>query len=281
MLEAQYSVLMSVYRKENPEFLEKSMNSIFNQTYPTNDFVLICDGPLTEELDIVIEKMQKKFGNILNVIRLKENKGLGNALNFGIKECKNEIIARMDSDDISVPKRCEEQIKFMMANQEYGIVGSVIAEFSEDENIINSYRIVPENSEEIVKFCKFRNPFNHPSIMFKKSLVLKSGNYKDVRYMQDYFLWIDMISNQIKGYNIQKPLVLMRANENLFKRRSGKQYLKIQKDLLSYMKNKKLINIFEYIFFLCLRTCSALAPNFMRKSIFKKILRKRNLKNEF
>ena len=106
-----YSVLMSVYFKESPEYLRTSIESIRGQSASTNDFVVVCDGPLTSELDAVLEEEQEKFGSVLHVLRLEKNEGLGNALNKGLKLCKNELVARMDSDDISRPERCEKQIE--------------------------------------------------------------------------------------------------------------------------------------------------------------------------
>ena len=103
---SDYSVLMAVYSKEQPEHLRQAMESIYNQTVPTNNFVLVCDGPLTGELDAAISDMQERFGASLEIVRLANNGGLGNALNEGIKHCKNELIARMDSDDIAYPDRC-------------------------------------------------------------------------------------------------------------------------------------------------------------------------------
>ena len=270
-----YSVLMSVYYKENPDYLRQSMESIYNQTVKTNDFVLICDGPLSEELDKVIGEMQSKFGNVLNVIRLEKNGGLGNALRIGVEKCKNEYIARMDSDDISKPVRCEKQLKVFENNSEISIVGSNIDEFSETPNKIESSRCVPENNEDILKFAKKRNPFNHPSVMYKKEAVLQAGNYKDVRFMQDYFLWVDMLSSGYKGYNIQEPLVNMRADANLFKRRSGKEYFKIQKSLFKYMREKKMINYFEYVISITIRFCSSFSNNKIREKVFKTFLRKK------
>lgn len=270
-----YSVLMSVYFKEKPEFLEESMNSMFGQTFRTNDFVLICDGPLTQELNYVIEEMEKKYKDILNVIRLEKNMGLGCALRIGVEMCKNNFIARMDSDDISKPDRCEKEIKKFFENPELSIVGTNVDEFSNTPSVIDSSRVVPETNDEIIKFSKSRNPFNHPTVMFKKQDVIDSGNYRNVRYMQDYYLWIDMLTNGKKGYNIQESLVMMRAGSNLFKRRSGKEYLNIQKNLFKLMLDRKHISIIQYYKAMTLRSLSAFAPNFIRKYLFKKVLRKK------
>ncbi len=189
----KYSVLMSVYKKENPDYLRISMDSMFNQTILPDEFILICDGPLTSELDNVINEFEIKYKKVLKVIRFKENMGLGNALQYGVKKCKNDYIARMDSDDFSVPTRCEMQLKKFAEDKTLSIVGSNVAEFSSDINIIESIRSVPEFNDEIIKFSKTRNPFNHPSVMYKKNDVLSSGNYRNIRFMQDYYLWIDML----------------------------------------------------------------------------------------
>lgn len=269
-----YSVLMSVYCKEKPEFLKCSISSMLEQTVSSNDFVLVCDGPLTPSLDKVIASFQEKYRNILHVIRLKENKGLGNALQIGLRACKNEFVARMDSDDISRCNRCEKELEIFMNHSQISIVGSNIEEFSVTTDSVNSMRVVPQNNKDIVAFSKKRNPFNHPSVMFRKSDVLKAGNYSNVRYMQDYYLWIDMLSNGMQGYNIQEPLVWMRADSNLFRRRSGKLYREIQLNLFKKMKDIGYITYPEYLISIILRICSASAPNWLRQLIFKKMLRK-------
>ena len=264
---------MSVYKTEQAEYLRQSMDSIYNQTIPTNDFVLICDGPLTQELDTVILKMQIKFGDALRVIRLKENVGLGRALNIGVPECKHDLIARMDSDDISKPFRCEHELLAFQEHPDVSIIGSLVGEFSSTPDIMESKRMVPEKNEAIISFAKKRNPFNHPSVMFKKNDVLAAGNYPPVRYIQDYYLWVTMLINGYKGYNIQEPLVLMRTNEALFKRRSGKLYIKLQLDLLKFMNQNNFIRKREYIAFAILRSVSGLLPNRLRRYIFLNILR--------
>ena len=247
---------------------------MMNQTMPTNDFVLVCDGPLTPELDATIEELQQKYGETIRTVRFEKNGGLGHALQVGVKECRNDLIARMDSDDISRPYRCEKELEVFATHPELSIVGSVIEEFSTTPEVIDAKRVVPETSDEIVAFSKKRNPFNHPSVMYRKKDVLKAGNYSDVRYMQDYYLWIDMLIAGMKGYNIQEPLVWMRADSNLFKRRSGKLYVEIQVNLLKKMYKAGYITYPQYLKFSAIRVCSASAPNWLRQFIFKKVLRK-------
>ena len=211
-------MLMSVYGKEKPEYLQASMESMFDQTVPPDDFVLVCDGPLTEELDEVISRLQVKY-EILHVIRLSENRGLANALNVGITACKCELIARMDSDDIARPYRCEKEIEILNDRPEICVVGGLIEEFHDEKERVDSVRVVPENNEEIIKFARIRSPFNHVTVMYRKTSVLAAGGYPQVRYMQDYYLWINMILSGYQGYNIQMPLVWVRADDNQFLRK--------------------------------------------------------------
>lgn len=147
-----YSVLMSVYYKENSEYLKQAIESIQAQTFPTDDFVLVCDGPLNQELDSVIKKKQQEMKNILNVVRLKKNAGLGNALNKGIQQCKNELVARMDSDDISYPDRCEKQLMVFNTYPEISVCSGIVEEFATNPKVVESRRVPPETQEEIREF---------------------------------------------------------------------------------------------------------------------------------
>ena len=268
-----YSVLMSVYKDEKADFLKLSMDSMFNQTVPPTEFVLICDGPVTEELDSLIQNMEDLHSN-LRVIRFEKNRGLGYALQIGIQACCCDIIARMDSDDISRPDRCEKELNYLTNHPEISIVGGWIEEFSISPNDIQSTRQVPETDEEIRVFAQTRNPFNHPSVMLRKADVLAAGNYQSVRYLQDYYLWVTMIIMGFKGHNLQEPLVWMRADGSLFKRRSGKLYIQIQLALFKVMLENNFISYPQYLKSCAIRICSGIAPNWLRQIVFKKYLRK-------
>ena len=271
---ATYSVLMSVYIKEKKEYLEQAIRSIMTQTIPPDDFVIVCDGPLSPELDAIITELYNQNPDVVQILRLGKNQGLGNALNAGIKLCRNELIARMDSDDISRPYRCEKELEIFAQHPEISIVGSVIEEFSTSPDQVEAMRIVPEKNKDIIRFAKMRCPFNHPSVMFKKSDVVKAGNYATTRYVQDYYLWIRMLIAGYQGYNIQEPLVWMRVTDNLFKRRSGKLYLEIQINLFKYMMDNHFISYTQYLKAIAIRSCSSVAPNWIRKFAFRKMLRK-------
>lgn len=264
---------MSVYYKEKPEYLRESMMSIFNQTVVTDNFVLVCDGPLNDPLDAVIREMQGKYPTILHVHRLKKNCGLGNALNVGMKYCTNSLIARMDSDDISRPDRCEKQLKVFTEYPSLSIVSGIVEEFVTDIDHIEARRVVPETQKEILEFAKLRNPFNHPCVMYRKEDVQKAGGYRDFYLLEDYFLWIRMLQKGFRGFNLQEPLLWMRAGSDLYNRRGGWKYMESQIRLLRYMKVTGFINTAEFLSGCIVRFGSSIAPNNLRKKVYQKVLR--------
>lgn len=269
-----YSVLMSVYHKEKPEYLNQAIESIQAQTYPTDDFVLVCDGPLNSELDAVITTKQQEMNGVLKVYRLDKNEGLGNALNAGINHCKNELVARMDSDDVAYPDRCEKQIDVFNTHPEVSICSGIVEEFTTDPEVVDARRALPETNAKIMEFAKKRNPFNHPCVMYKKSAVEAAGSYKDFYLLEDYYLWLRMLMAGYQGYNIQEPLLHMRAGSDMYMRRAGWKYAKTQAKLFKFMKDSGFIGNGQYIKSCVIRSGSALAPNWLRKFMFEKVLRK-------
>lgn len=273
-MKGNYSVLMSVYYKEHPEYLRQSMQSIYDQIVPTDDFVLVCDGPLTPALDTVITDMQQTFGSHLHVIRLLKNGGLGNALNVGMQQCKNNLVARMDSDDISRPNRCERQLAVFRDHPEFSLVSGIVEEFSDTIDHVTVRRIVPEQQADILAFAKKRNPFNHPCIMYKKSDVEAAGGYQDFYLLEDYYLWIRMLQQGFIGYNLQEPLLWMRAGSEMYKRRGGWEYVQSQRNLFKYMAQTGFITESQYQIQSMIRLIGAVVPNWLRAFLFKQILRK-------
>lgn len=269
----KYSVLMSVYYKEKPKYLKQAIESIQGQTFPTDDFVLVCDGPLNAGLDAVITAKQQEMESALHVVRLAKNGGLGNALNEGMKHCKNELVARMDSDDISCPDRCKKQIAVFNMHPEISICSGIVEEFTVDPGIVDARRVPPETNVEIVEFAKKRNPFNHPCVMYKKSAVEAVGSYQDFYLLEDYYLWLRMLMAGYQGYNIQEPLLHMRAGADLYLRRAGWRYAKTQAKLFKFMKQQGFIGNGQYIKNCVIRSGSSLAPNWLRKFMFERVLR--------
>lgn len=265
-----YSVLMSVYYKEKPEFLIRSIDSTMGQTIAPSDFVLVCDGPLTEELDSAIETLQAKY-RIINVVRLPENVGLGSALAEGLKHTKNGIVMRMDSDDVCLKYRAEIQLPFI---KEYDFVGGWISEFDGEEDNIIGIRKVPEHFKDIYKFGKSRCPFNHPSVMFKKDTIEQCGGYQKKLFVEDYYLWVRLLNSTDRVYNIQQCLVNMRSGTQMRARRGGKIYKKSLKEIRKYMLQIGMINRFEYCWIVLKQTIFLSLPIKFKELLYKKTLRK-------
>ena len=214
----KYSVLMSLYKKENPEYLRIAIDSMLNQTVAPDEIVLVEDGPLTDELYAVLDDYP-----MLHRVKNEINLGLGLALNVGLKKCRNELVARMDTDDCSKPERCEKQLQRFLEKPYLAIVGSHIDEFIGDTSNVISQRIVPTTSEEIYKFAKKRSAFNHPAVMYSKTAVLENNGYADLKRNQDVDLFGRM---QFKGYkaeNIDEALLWFRSSDELAKRRKSWQ----------------------------------------------------------
>ena len=269
---SSYSVLMSVYFRENPEHLKNSIDSIFNQTLSTEDLVLVCDGALTRELDDVVEYYENKYPDIFSVIRLEKNMGLDKALSEGIKICKNEIVARMDTDDYAYPERCQMQLEII--NSGVDIVGGTVREMTSNMEDTGIYRTLPEFHDDIEKFARRRNPFNHPTVMFRKSKVEQAGGYKPFYLCEDYYLWVRMLMKGCKAYNIQDVLLDMRAGNEMYNRRSGYKYLKSMISFRFYMKKIGFSGNTDFVLSCLGQIVSTMVPNSIRKYIYKKFLRK-------
>ena len=268
-----YSVLMSVYCGEKAEFLRLSADSIFGQTIPTDDFVLMCDGPLTDELNIVIDELLQAHGDVLRVIRLEENRGLGEALNIGIEACKNELIARMDSDDFALPNRFELQLLKFQEHPELSIVGGAIDEFEGSPSNIVSHKSMPETHEEILRYARTRNPFNHPTVMYRKSAVLKAGSYPNRMLHEDYALWANMLLGGAKACNLPDTLCYMRVDSGLYNRRGGWAYLKMAIRLRWHLYRTGLYTFWSFLYVVLGLSVVCLIPVSARKAIYRLFLR--------
>lgn len=217
----EYSVLMTVYKNDNPEYFRLALLSMVNQTKKPNEIVLVKDGAVPLEIQNIIDDLNLTNQNIIKQVQLHKNLGLGLALNEGIKVCKNELIARMDSDDISMPTRCEKQIKEFEKNSLLDIVGCPVIEFVDEPSNEVGKRNVPLTNEEINKFARKRDPFNHPTVMYRKSILEKVGGYSDLRKNQDTDLWIKLLTIGAICMNIDEYLLYFRFDKETYKKRKN------------------------------------------------------------
>lgn len=272
MKKIEFSVLMSVYKNDTPENVKVAIDSILNQTLQPNQFVIMVDGKIPSKLEKMLDEVCEK-NSIIELHKRDKNLGLGLTLNEGIKYCKYDYIARMDSDDISLPNRFEKQIEFIRNNPSYDVIGGNIVEFDDLTNKDISNRNVPEKHDDIVKYSKKRNPVNHVSVVFLKSSVLSAGSYQDCMYFEDYYLWMRMIKSGFKFYNVQENLVRVRAGLNFSSRRGSLKYIKYIINFENKIFGLGLITIPTYIYNVFVRCIVSLMPNKLRYYLYQKKLR--------
>lgn len=267
-----FSVLLSVYKNEKSEYLKDALESIsIKQSIQPSEIILVKDGFLTPELEGILSQLQKRI-SYLKVFGYEENQGLGFALNFGLKKCTNELVFRMDTDDIAHPKRFELQLKYLKDNPDISIIGSTIEEFWKEPGDIKQYRRVPLTCLEIDSSKLKRCPFNHMTVLFKKSAVEEVGGYLSMPNYEDFYLWIRLLS-KYQGLNIPLPLVSARIGNDMIGRRQGFVFFVKEISFQSKLYNDKLIPFKLYLRNCIVRGIPRLLPKFILKKIYKKYLR--------
>ena len=276
--ELRFSVLMSVYYKENPSWFKTALDSVINQTLQPNEIVLIEDGKLTDELYKVIEKYKNQYSNLFKIIPLEKNSGLGEALRIGVLNCSNELIARMDTDDIAKNDRFKKQIQFFQEYPNVDLVGSWISEFEDEPDKIISYRQLPIEHQEIYKFGQFRCPVNHMTVMYRKDAVLKAGNYQTFKNIEDYYLWGRMLKQGAVFANIPECLVNVRAGNSMLKRRANLTYFfNSEFPLHTELYRMGFINLKQYLRNISSTFLLRAIPQWAMAIIYRKFLRKENI----
>lgn len=268
-----FSVLFSVYYKENAAFFDRALESIYNQTVKAKEWVIVKDGAIGQELQDVIDKYKKI--QTIREIQLEENKGLCNALRIGVTECSHELIARMDTDDIALPDRFEKQLTAFNNDSDLDLCGGQILEFETDENQIIAERKVPLAEDKIRLYQKKRTAFNHMTVMFKKSKVLEAGNYKNFPLMEDGVLWVDMLNSGVKCLNLDDYICKVRTNRDMIARRGGLAYYKKYKAARKYILSTGFITRGEYLKNNFIQFLVCIMPAWLRKIVFFKMLHKK------
>lgn len=288
---SKVSVLMSLYIKEKPEYFRASMDSILAQTYSADEIVLIQDGPLTEELYAAVVEYEQKCNRNPNenesaddnpaarqyprlvIHAFEQNQQLGRALAKGVELCSNELIARMDTDDIAMPDRLRSQTAYMEQHPEVSVVGGAIREFN-DEGTIDRVKYMPGTQEEVKQYIKLRNPLNHMTVMYRRSAILEAGNYQHFPFLEDYSLWSRMVSENYQIRNMDEVLVRARTSMELVRRRSGWAYYKTFKKLRKLQHDLKLTTNGEYIKAQVGTFGMIMMPGWVKEMAYKKVLRK-------
>ena len=268
-----FSVLMSVYAKDRPAWVAQALDSVLNNTAKPAEVVVVIDGPIPKELQNVLSGYAQKFPSV-KLFPLAKNGGLGAALAYGITQCANEIVARMDADDISLPDRFEKQLSYFEKHPETDILGGCIQEVNSETLRPVAVRNVPQTDAQIKQFIKTRSPFNHMTIMYKKSAVLGAGNYKPFHLMEDYYLWARMAANGYKMANLCEIVLNARVDAAMYGRRGGWKYFKSNLAISRAMRELGLITLPTHLFNTSVRFgVQLLMPNSVRSFFYRKVLR--------
>lgn len=270
-----YSVLMSVYHKADPADFDRALESMLGQTVPTDDFVLVCDGPLTPELDAVIDRHHRRHPGVMNLVRLEQNVGIGEAANIGLGYCKNDLIAKMDADDIAVPDRCEQQLTRFAACPELTVVGGYISEFDQAPDKPTTLREVPLTNLAIRAFARRRQPFNNTTVMYRKQAVQRVGGYRKLRRCEDFDLYIRLLCADYYCENIDRVLVQVRVDGDALDRRASFGTLKGCAD--SRWKSYRLGYASLWDVCVCVggELFILVCPNAVQRWIYRRFLRKK------
>ncbi len=271
-----FSILLSLYFKESPAFLFQCFESIWDQqTLKPTEIVLVLDGPISQGLTKSVEPWQQKLGNILKIVTLAENVGLGKALNEGLKHCTNEWVFRMDTDDICTPDRFSKQVAFIEKNPDVVLFGGQILEFNQDVSDAHVLKAVPENHNEIKNFARNRCPFNHMTVAYKKSVIIEVGGYQHHLFMEDYNLWLRVIGAGYQVANLLDIILYARVGNGMHARRKGFEYIKSEKQLLKLKKDLELQNPLHANMLFLVRSAFRLLPSSLLGKFYNTNIRKK------
>lgn len=273
MTNDSFSVLLSTYEGDDPEGLERALNSVVNQTVRPDEIVVVADGPITEALESVLDEFEYEYGELLSRTSLAVNRGLGAALRHGVEVCSHDLVARLDADDVAREKRFERQLSYLENHPEVDVLGGYIAEFLETPEQIQTVREVPTTPEGVRSKARFRSPVNHPSVMFRRDAVLDAGNYRPLRSMQDYELWMRMLSQGYTITNIPEVLVDCQAGDDLYYRRGGLDYARLETRLQWEYYRMGMIPLPVLLLNIVSKIPIRLAPNKVRGFVYRNLLR--------
>ena len=260
-----FSVLMSVYDGEKPEYLKQCLSSLLNQKLRAEEVVLVEDGVIGSELTEVIDTFREAL-NIISV-PLRRRSGFAKALNEGLQHCPHDLVARMDTDDVALPERFEKQVAFMQMNPEVDVSSTSIEEYDINLQNLHFRKRLPLTHDEICSFAKSRNPINHMSCIFRKRAVLKAGGYPEV-YPEDYMLWIKMLQAGARFANHPDYLLKARTGTDFLARR-GREFLKGELTIFRYMYDSGFISGIEYLTSVLQRSILRMSPNFIKSFLYR------------
>jgi glycosyltransferase involved in cell wall biosynthesis len=266
-----FSLLMSVWAGDDPGFLEQAFRSVVHdQQRRPDDVILVQDGPVPEALASTIAELAAGSPVATTVLALDENVGLGIALDQGLAACAHDIVARMDADDIALPQRFAVQVAIVESGVD--LVGSSLLEFETDPDDIVGKRVPPIDPDEIVRYARFHQPFNHPTVVYRRRAVDAAGGYRHLELMEDYLLFAKMIAQGCAVANVEEPLVLYRVGAGAYARRGGVALLKSEWRLQRQLHQLGFTSTGQFVRNMALRGVYRLVPEPVRRTSYRRLI---------
>ncbi|MFL6062018.1 MAG: glycosyltransferase [Marmoricola sp.] len=270
-----FTLLISTYGRDDPGHLRLAFeSSVTDQTRQPAEVVLVQDGPVPAELAATIADIVASSPVPVRHLELADNIGLGPALDAGLAASSHEIVARMDADDVSMPERFERQLPLIEAGAD--IVGSGLVEFGEDVDDVVGRRTPPVEADEIRRVIRFRDPFNHPTVVYRRSAVLAAGGYTDMALLEDYLLFTRMVEGGAVPGNLAEPLVYYRVGAGAYARRGGTDLLRSELRLQRRFRQLGITTRTEYLRNVAVRGGYRLVPEGVRKVAYRRLLANRS-----
>lgn len=270
----KFSILSSVYHKENPAHFDDCMHSLWtHQTLQADEMILVEDGRLPEALNRIIATWQQRLGERLRVIKLPENVGTGRAKNIGLEHCSHDIICIADTDDIYTLDRFAKQIAFLQTHPEIDIIGGQAAEFIDHPSHTVSIRQVPCQHEQLIAFAQRHSPFNNMTIAYRKQAIINIGGYQHHLWMEDYNLFLRAIASGSRLHNLPDILVHARIDNGMHGRRRGWRYIQSEKQLFQLKRQLKLQAFAPAALLFLARSAFRLLPAHLLGHIYQRFFR--------
>jgi glycosyltransferase involved in cell wall biosynthesis len=266
-----FTLLLTVYGGDREDHLRDAFRSVVvDQTLRPDHVVLVQDGPVSPEMTSCIRELRNQSPVEVSQVTLEGNRGLGPALDMGLEACRYDVVARMDADDVAMPYRFAVQLPFIEEGAD--LVGSGLLEFGSDIDDIRSLRIPPTDPPDIARYARIHDPFNHPTVVYRRSVVTAAGGYGDLPLMEDYWLFARMIANGARVANVPEPLVYYRIGDGAYERRGGKVLLKSELQLQRRMRQYGFTTRAQYLRNVAVRGSYRLIPTWMRRSFYRRLV---------
>jgi glycosyltransferase involved in cell wall biosynthesis len=265
-----FSLLVPVYDGDRPDRIRRAMRSaVDDQTVRPDQVVIVRDGPVRDELAWCLDELHRSSPVPVTFVPLRQNAGLGPALDRGLAASWFDVVARMDADDVAMPHRFEVELPLIA---EADIVGAGLYEFVADTDDIVGRRVPPTDPARIRRYARMHDPFNHPTVVYRRDAVLAAGGYGDLPLMEDYALFARMLQGGARAVNVAEPLVYYRVGAKAFKRRGGtgllRSELRLQRDFLRC----GFLTPAEYLRNVAVRGGYRLIPWWLRRAVYRPLV---------